>query len=109
MSLSDIPRSVRMESQLADESTLFTPGQKRAVITAIKYCVMVGLNIADYERLYDRIDEGLVLSKKDRRQLRDVLNRHNEERLEPNERMLNAWARRDLRDAHRPPAEGGHQ
>ena len=51
--------------------------------------------------------EWLVLRKKDRRQLQNVLNRYYET-LRPSdkdERKLNAWARRDLWDAHRAPCD----
>ena len=96
------PWSVRMESQLADPETLFTPGQQKAVRTAINYCSTVGLKLADYSRLLGKIADGRVLSKRDRRRLGDVLNRHAEERLTPSERRLNAWGKSDLWDAHRP-------
>lgn len=102
MSLVSIPRSVRMESQLADQSTLFNRGQRKAVRQAINYCSIVAPEIADLETLLSKIEDGRVLTKKDRRRLQDVLNKHGAQHLSSGERQLNAWARSDLWDAHRP-------
>lgn len=102
MSLASIPRTVRMESQLADQSTLFNRGQPKAVRRAINYCSVVDPSIADLESLLTKIENDRVLSKKDRRRLQDVLNKHGKHRLDSDERRLNAWAKSELWDAHRP-------
>lgn len=91
-----------MESQLADPSTLFEAGQRKAIRVAIRYCRCVGADVADYGRLLTRVEGWFVLSKRDRRQLQAVLNRFFEERLESDERRLNAWAKSELWDTHRP-------
>ena len=64
-----------MESQLADPDTLFTDGQKKAIRVAMRFCRCVGADVADYSLLLQKIDEGRVLSKRDRRRLQEVLNR----------------------------------
>ena len=102
MSSSPIPRRVQVESQLADPDTFFTPGQRKAIRVAVRFCRCVGAEVADYERLLGKIESGRVLSKRDRRRLQSVLNRFGRERLEPRERKLNAWAKSELWDAHRP-------
>ncbi|OAQ54841.1 hypothetical protein HTG_04540 [Natrinema mahii] len=100
-----IPRSVRMESQSADPSTTFQPGQKKAVWMAVRFCRLVDPTLADYSRLLEKIEGEMVLSKKDRRRFQDVLNANSRQHLDSNERRLNAWARSDLWDAHRPVGE----
>ncbi|MFC7046548.1 hypothetical protein ACFQH6_15060 [Halobacteriaceae archaeon GCM10025711] len=89
-------------SQQADPDTLLEPGQEKAVRAAIKYCRLVNPTLADYQRLLDKINREQVLSKRDRRRLQDILNKHAEQRLTPDERRINAWARSELWDAHRP-------
>lgn len=108
MSSASIPRSVRLESASADSSTAFDHGQVKVIKTAVCFCSHV-LNepVADYARLIDRVDQGLVLTKKDRRELQNVLNRFSGERLDADERRNVGWVKSDLWDAHRP--KGGSQ
>lgn len=101
-SASSIPRSVRMETTEADPETLFNAGQRKAVSAAINYCSVVAPDIADLESILEKVENGLVLSKKDRRRLQDVLNKHSRQKLDPDERRINAWARSAVWDAHRP-------
>lgn len=103
--MSSIPRSVAMEDRPADPSTVFNAGQKKAVRVAINYCSCVKPGMADYSRLLKKIEQGLVLRKKDRRRLQDILNKHGSQRLDSSERSLNAWARSELWDAHRPQGD----
>ncbi len=91
-----------MESMLADRSTLFTPGQKKAVRQAINYCSVVDSGIADLEKLLQKVENDHVLAKKERRALQNVLNKHGTQCLSSGERRLNAWDRSDLWDTHRP-------
>ncbi|GAA0678788.1 hypothetical protein GCM10009020_28950 [Natronoarchaeum mannanilyticum] len=97
-----VPRSVRMESQRADPNTRFNAGQRRAIREAICYCRTVGAQLADYGRLLDRIEDELVLTKRDRHQLQAVLNRYGQEYLTSEERRINSWTKSVLWDAHRP-------
>lgn len=68
----------------------------------MNYCSVVSPEIADLETLLQKVENNRVLTKKDRRRLQDVLNKHGKQRLSSGERRLNAWARSDLWDAHRP-------
>lgn len=87
---------------LADRSTLFNRGQRKAVRQAINYCSVVSPGIADLEALLSKVENGHVFSKKERRALQDVLNKHGKQPLDSDTRRLNAWAKSDLWDAHRP-------
>ncbi len=91
-----------MESELADRSTLFNAGQRKAVRQAINYCSVVSPQIADLESLLQKVEKGQVLTKKDRRRLQDVLNKHGKQHLDTNERRLNSWAKSELWNANRP-------
>lgn len=101
MSSAAIPRSARLEDRPADPLTTFTAGQKKAVRVAVNYCSVVDPTIADLESLLETVEKDLVLIKKERRRFQDVFNKHSRQRLDTDERRLNAWARSDLWDAHR--------
>ncbi len=90
-----------MESQRADPTTVFNAGQRRAIQEAICFCRTIDGQLADYDRLLNRIEDELVLTKRDRRQLQNVLNRFGQERLDSQERRINSWAKSVLWDAHR--------
>lgn len=102
MNTASIPRSVRMEAAQADPETTFEPGQRKAVRQAINFCSVVEPSISDLSRLQERVENGAVLTKKDRRRLQDVLNKFGRQNLDSSERRINAWAKSDLWDAHRP-------
>ncbi|MFC7140495.1 hypothetical protein ACFQMA_11725 [Halosimplex aquaticum] len=80
------PRSVRIKSQLADRSTLLTPGQREAVKQTINYCSVVDSSIASLESFLSKVENGYVFSRGERRRLQDVLNKHGKQRLPSEER-----------------------